>query len=190
MKTPIAVLFFLASVVFYSCDSNTKKDSTDVAEERNEEKFEDRDNLKEASDFAVEAASSSMMEVEMGKIASEKATSPQVKQFAQKMVNDHSAANTKLKQIAQAKNITLPDSLPEDHKDHLKDLREKSGNEFDKEYMSMMVDEHKDDVDKFESASNDLDDPDLKAFASETLPKLRQHREEAEKIHESVKEKN
>lgn len=191
MKKLNLIAIFSAAFLIFSCEGNTnKQDSAEVAEERNEERLADTDNLEEDSDFVVEAASSSMMEVELGQLAVQKASSQEVKNFAQKMVDDHSKANQKLKQIAQKKNIALPGAVGEDHKKHIDDLREKSGREFDKEYMNLMVDEHKEDVNKFEEAANDLNDNELKSWATETLPTLRQHREEAERINETIKERS
>jgi putative membrane protein len=188
MKTANLILVFSAFFLFYSCESNpNRQDSADVAEERNEERFSNNDDLEDDSEFVVEAASGSMMEVELGKLAVERANSPQVKNFAQKMVNDHSKANERLKNLAQKKNIAIPNNLPNDHQKKIEDLRGKSGAEFDKEYMDLMVDDHKDDVDKFEKAADDLNDNELRAWASETLPTLRQHREEAKKIHDNLK---
>ncbi|MDQ3535374.1 MAG: DUF4142 domain-containing protein [Bacteroidota bacterium] len=193
MKKLNLIALFSALLFMYSCDNNpnsNRQDSAEVAEERNEERLADRDNLKEDSEFVVEAAGSSMMEIELGQLAVQKANSQEVKNFAQKMVDDHSRANEKLKQIAQRKNIALPNGIPNDHRKHIDDLREKSGREFDKEYMDLMVSEHKDDVSKFEDAADDLNDNEIKSFAQETLPKLRQHREEAEQIHERIKERS
>jgi putative membrane protein len=190
MKTINLLFAFSAFFLLYSCDSNpNRQDSAEVAEERNEERLANNDDLEDDSEFVVEAASGSMMEVELGKIAAEKASSPQVKNFAQKMVNDHTKASERLKSIAQKKNITLPRNLPNEHQKHVENLREKSGAEFDKEYMDLMVD-HDDDVEKFEKATDDLNDNELKAWASETLPTLRQHREEAKKIHEGLTSRN
>lgn len=193
MKKLNLIVVFSAFLFLYSCDNNTqtnRQDSEEVAEDRNEERFSDRDNLKDDSEFVVEAASSSMMEVELGQLAVQKASSQEVKNFAQKIVDDHSTANEKLKQIAQQKNIALPNGISNDHRSHIDDLREKSGREFDNEYMDLMVKEHKDDVDKFEDAVNDLNDNELKSWANETLPKLREHRQEAERIQENIKERS
>ncbi|MDQ3395127.1 MAG: DUF4142 domain-containing protein [Bacteroidota bacterium] len=191
MKKLNLIALFAAIFFMYSCDNNTnRQDSAEVAEERNEETLADRDNLKEDSEFVVEAASNSMMEVELGQLAVQKATSQEVKNFAQKIVNDHSAANEKLKIIAQKKNIALPNAVPNDHKKHIDDLREKSGKEFDKEYMNLMVDEHKSDIDKYEGASGDLNDSEIKKWANETLSTLRQHKVEAERINETLKERS
>ncbi|WP_170117652.1 DUF4142 domain-containing protein [Chitinophaga ginsengisoli] len=142
---------------------------------------------KESSDFAVEAANGGMMEVEAGKMAQERAVSQRVKDFAAMMVRDHSKANDELKALAQSKNITLPDSVSGDAKDHIDKMAKMSGRDFDKHYMDMMVDDHDKDVDKFDKAAGKLSDPDLKTWASNTLPTLRVHQDSAKAIKDALK---
>ncbi len=142
---------------------------------------------KESSDFAIEAANGGMMEVEAGKLAQEKATNQRVKDFAAMMVRDHSKANDELKGLAQSKNIALPDSVSGDAKDHIDKMSKMSGKDFDKHYIDMMVDDHDKDVDKFEKASGNLTDPDLKTWAGNTLPTLKAHQDSAKAIQASFK---
>ena len=125
--------------------------------------------------FAMEAADGGMMEVELGRLALTKATSPMVKQHAQMMVDDHSKANAELKSLAATKGITLPDSMSADHKKHYKELSGKKGTAFDKAYTDMMVDDHKKDLDKFKDEADKGTDPDIKAWASGKVPTLQQH---------------
>jgi putative membrane protein len=165
-------------------------DSVDQAQERNEEQFEDtamEETKDEQSEFLTEAASGGMMEVELGKLAQQRATNPQVKEFAGMMVKDHTAANKELRSLATSKNVMLPDSMSSDHMDHVRELRDKKGADFDKSYMNLMVEDHEEDVKLFEDAANNLEDAEVKAFASKTLTTLRQHRERAEKINGALK---
>gem|GEM_PF-89549 len=144
---------------------------------------------KESSDFAVKAADGGMLEVRLGKLAQDKAVNPRVKEFGAMMVRDHSKANDELKTIAGNKNITLPDSVGNDFQEHIRDMEKLSGKDFDKHYMDMMVNDHKNDIDMFEKASNNLTDPELKTFASNTLPVLRTHQDSAKAVYEAIKKK-
>lgn len=188
MKRPVKLLFAAClSAALVSCGNQAKQeDPKDVAEEQNEENLNNSD-VKEDSDFAVEAAAGSMMEVQLGQLAQTKATSPEVKKFAETMVTDHSKASDELKTLAQQKNITLPSSLTEDHQKKYDELNQKQGAEFDREYMDYMVKDHEEDVDAFEKQAEDGNDPDLKAWASQTVPTLRQHLEMAKATQEQVK---
>jgi putative membrane protein len=125
--------------------------------------------------FAVDAANGGMTEVALSKLAEEKATNAKVKEFASMMVMDHSKANEELMALAKVKNITLPDSVNADSKKVWTDLSKKSGADFDKAYVSIMVDDHKKTVDMFESESKSLKDADLKGFVDKTLPTIKSH---------------
>jgi putative membrane protein len=141
----------------------------------------------ESADFAVKAANGGMMEVQLGDAAQQLAAGSRVKEFGNMMVRDHSKANDELKTLAATKNITLPDSVGEDHRKHIDDMKMKKGVDFDKAYIDMMVDDHKEDIDMFEKAANNLKDADLKAFAARTLPTLRAHLDSAQTIQETMK---
>ncbi|HEX6430091.1 MAG TPA: DUF4142 domain-containing protein [Niastella sp.] len=136
--------------------------------------------------FMNDAALGGMAEVEFSKLAKDRALNPRVKNFAEMMINDHSAANNDLKTIAGEKNVTLPDNLGK-HQEHLEDLSKKNGADFDKAYMKMMVNDHKNVVDEFEKVAQNGTDPDVKTFASQKLPTLRMHLDSAKAINQSLK---
>ena len=151
-------------------------------------KVTDADNdSDEAKDFITEAAQGGIAEVELGKMAVTKAASPEVKKFAQMMVDDHTKANTELKELAQKKGVQIPAETDSSHKSTMEDLRNLVGAEFDKEYVENMYDDHKHDVAEFEDQSENASDPDVKAFAAKTLPVLRKHLEAIEAIRSKMK---
>jgi len=125
--------------------------------------------------FVMEAARGGMAEVELGQLASQKAQSDQVKQFAQRMVQDHGKANDELKSLAQQKNITLPTELDAKHKATHDRLSKLSGAQFDRAYMQDMLQDHRKDVNDFRKESQSGKDPDVKAFAAKALPTLEEH---------------
>lgn len=198
MKRTFCLSAIAAGLLFLgSCGNNSSnQDSVDSAKDANDAKdtssvMHSNDTTgavsampvdKDDADFAVEAASGGMMEVELGKLAQERATNQRIKDFGAMMVKDHSAAGDKLKSIASAKNITLPAEMGDKQKKDMEDLSKKSGKDFDKAYMDMMLDDHKKDVKKFEDAADKCKDPDLKTFASTTLPTLRMHLDSAKAI--------
>ncbi|MCJ8208215.1 DUF4142 domain-containing protein [Mucilaginibacter sp. RS28] len=142
---------------------------------------------KDDAEFAVDAANGGMAEVEMGKLVAGKTTNPDVKKFAEMMITDHTKANTELIALAKQKNITLPSVVGTDEKKMMDDLAKKSGKEFDKDYVDMMVKDHEKDVSKFKDASEKCKDADLKAFATKTLPVLQGHLDAIKKIQASMK---
>jgi putative membrane protein len=125
--------------------------------------------------FFVEAASGGMLEVELGRLATERATSAEVKAFGQRMVTDHGRANQQLLQIAVAQGKTAPKEMLPEHRQHRDQLARLKGAEFDRMYMQHMVQDHKKDVSEFEKQAANGSDPALRSFAQETLPVLREH---------------
>lgn len=139
-------------------------------------------------DFVIKSAGGGMMEVELGNIAQQNAASQRVKDFGAMMVRDHGQANDELKSFASRHNILLnSDSLMNLHKSHIDKLKKKTGAEFDKAYMDMMVDDHKKDVAGFEKASKMCKDQECLAFAGKTLPVLQTHLDSAQAIKKSLK---
>jgi putative membrane protein len=138
------------------------------------------------AEFAREAASGGMMEVQLGKLASERASNAQVKEFGQRMQKDHSKANDQLKKLAASKGIKLPTSLEGKQKSTVDKLTKLKGQEFDREYISTMVDDHKEDLEKFEKQADKGKDADLKKFASEHVPILRKHLELAQQTEKKI----
>ena len=132
--------------------------------------------------FVRQAAEGGLAEVELGKLATEKAASPQVKQFGQRMVDDHSKANDELKEIASSQGIQVPDKLSAKDEMTKERLSKLSGEQFDKAYMSDMVKDHTKDVADFQRESQSGKDPQVKEFASKTLPILQSHLKEAKQI--------
>lgn len=134
------------------------------------------------SSFVKKAARGGLAEVELGQLAVEKASSEDVKKFGQRMVDDHSKANDELKQVAAQEHIDLPQEPRAKDKATKARLEKLSGAEFDHAYMADMVKDHKADVAEFAHASKTAKDPSIKSFAEKTLPTLREHLKEAERI--------
>ncbi|MGH9528695.1 MAG: DUF4142 domain-containing protein [Terriglobales bacterium] len=123
-----------------------------------------------------------MAEVEFGKLATDRASSEDVKKFGQRMVDDHTKANDKLKQVAKNEGITLPDDLNAKDKATKARLEKLSGKQFDRAYMNDMVKDHIQDVAEFNRESKMAKDPDVKNFASQTLPTLQDHLKDARSV--------
>jgi putative membrane protein len=139
-----------------------------------------------AQAFMHEAALGGLVEVELGRLASEKASSDEVKQFGQRMVTDHGKANTELKALAEKKSVTLPTELDSKHKQTVEKLSKLSGAAFDRAYMDEMRKDHKKDVSAFRQQSMSGSDPDVKSWAAATLPTLQEHMQMAERTHAAV----
>jgi putative membrane protein len=125
--------------------------------------------------FAMEAAMGGMTEVELGRLATERGASDAVKQFGQRMVDDHSKANDDLKQWATTAGVTLPTALDAKHQAMVTKMSGLSGAAFDRAYSQAMLKDHVKDVALFQREADRGTDSGLKSFASTTLPTLREH---------------
>ncbi len=194
-KLSFLIMLSITVVSYYACTNTSNKDgddSVEEAKEANKEAIKDDEVTgsieMDDSEFMVKAASGGMMEVELSNLAQQRSKDTWVKKFAAMIVRDHTKANNDLKALAASKNITLPATMGEDHQKHMDDMREKTGADFDEDYIDMMVRDHKDDVDMFEKEANNGNDADIKAFASTTLPVLRMHLDSAQSIADMMKD--
>ena len=135
--------------------------------------------------FVTKAAQGGMAEVQLGKLAAEKASRPDVKQFGNMMVEDHTKANDQLKSVAGQKSIAIPADIGPKHQALYDRLSKLSGPEFDRAYVKAMVKDHKEDVGEFQKEANNGKDPDIKNFATETLPVLQKHLTAIQQIQKS-----
>jgi putative membrane protein len=203
MKTLKFLFLMVISAIMLSCgnqSSNKNKDNTNEKQQQKDNTNMGRDTMSKGSmlpsirfndqdndeDFVKEAASGGLMEVELGRLAEQNARNPRVKKFGAMMVKDHSKANDELRSIATSKNINFPANMNDKHMDKVEDLRKKNGEEFDKDYMDQMVDDHEKDIDKFKKEAEDGKNPEVKAFASKTISTLMMHLDSAKAVRESV----
>lgn len=140
-------------------------------------------------EFVSDAASGGMMEVELGTMAVQNASSQEVKDFGRRMIDDHSKVNDELKSIAAKENIPVPGGLKSENRDDVDKLSKLQGSDFDKQYMDMMVKDHQKDIKDFEDMAQNAQSPELKQFAQKTLPTLRQHLKMAQDIQSKLENK-
>jgi putative membrane protein len=196
MKKTITGGFMTLAVFFvFSCEQ--RRDSVQEAQDRTEDRLEARgqdrrgglqdrrSGLIDDSEHIINLASSSMFQVEAGQLAAQRAQNQEVKSFAQKMVEDHRSTQEQLRNLAQNKNISLPQQMGRDHMDRLNDIREEQGADFDEEYMDAMVSSHDEDLDRVENLQ-ESEDQNIRSFAQNALPGYRQHHEQAQQLEDRV----
>ena len=183
------LVFALSTAI---CFAASAQDPTEQSDPGRPGQPQDRSSKAATSDqlFLKEAAAGGLAEVELGQLAAEKSSNPEVKKFAERMVADHGKANDQLKEIAAQKGISLSAEPSAKHKATKERLSKLSGDEFDKAYMSDMLSDHKKDVAAFRKESAEGKDPVLKEFAAKTLPTLEDHLKEAESISPKVSAAN
>jgi putative membrane protein len=189
------IAFVLLALPFAFACNNSANDSVERADSANEAKMDTSNNNMNTqavpvdantSQFMVKVADGGMTEVNAGQIAQQKAQNQRVKDFGAMMVKDHTAAGEELKNLAGRKNVTLPTSMSNDHQDAINDLNKKTGKNFDKDFMDMMVRDHKKTIDDFKDAQNNTNDADVKAWIEKTLPTLQMHLDSAQAIQKAL----
>jgi putative membrane protein len=125
--------------------------------------------------FMAKAARIDQGEAQLGKLAENKGSIAEVRDFAGDMIKDHTKVNKGLKELAQQKGATLPNQLSPKQHSELQKLQGLSGKQFDKTYAQDMVKGHTKAVNEFANASKHCSDPDLRAWAQTTLPLLQEH---------------
>lgn len=145
-------------------------------------------------EFVEEQIAMGRAEIELGRLAQERAMHADVKEYGAMMVRDHQMAADELRQVAAQPNATSPagttgtmrDDHAGDHAEALEELRELSGREFDRAYMERMVDDHQEAVRELERKAEGDANPQVQQWASKTLPKIREHLERAKSIKETL----
>ena len=198
MKQNIASLAFclLAAGIWSCSDNNTHgseyADSTSTTTTTIDTSSASMNNntspiVGDDSAFVMEAAMGSMMEVQGGTVAQQKAMNQRVKDFGSMMVTDHSQANNELKNLVSSRGIMLPDSLGNKMQKELAELNKLDGKRFDSKYVSEMVEDHKKDVQLFQQKAQTINDPDLKNWVNKTLPVLQKHLDSIQAIAKDIK---
>jgi putative membrane protein len=139
--------------------------------------------------FVEKAANGGMLEVELGKHASQHATDPGVRAFGQRMVSDHSKANAELAAIAKRQGLTVPSQMDAKHRETLEELSAKRGAEFDQAYMDLMVDDHGHVVDAFREQAKEAK-TEVDRFAARTLPTIESHLMQAKTIEDGLEDRS
>jgi putative membrane protein len=133
------------------------------------------DSLNPDKDFAMKAAQAGMAEIAEARIALKNSQRPDVQIFARRMIADHTKANEQLKTIAKEQGIELPNAPDDGDLMRMKQLGALAGKDFDNAYIQQEVKDHQAAVALFAQESDSGQNPQLKSFATTTLPTLKEH---------------
>jgi len=153
-----------------------------------------------ARQFVLDMLAGGEHEVQLGRLAADHAQSPEVKDFGQMMVRDHTKAGDKLKEIAAQRQIQGPTNLDDDHTKMMDKLSKLQGADFDREYIKAMVDDHEHDVSQLKDRADENKDEtgampkkaddhfemQVNQWAADTLPVVRQHLTRAKEISDHI----
>lgn len=181
------VLFYsLIIMCLFTVACTSRQDATEQAEEANEQQFEGNDQMEDVSEFMVEAYNQNALINEASQMAAQKARSEQVKQFAQQSVDKHNKVKQQIETFASQINVALPDSLSNEYRRKVDDLASANETEFDQKYVDLIDDASEEMVKKFEDVPDGAENTELNNFVQQTLPDLRQHKEETDQLEESI----
>lgn len=131
--------------------------------------------------FVNMATSSNMLEIQSSEMALQRASSEEVKAFANQMIQDHTKASAEMAAVLQKKGMAPPTELDAKHKQMLQELADNKSN-FDQAYVELQRGAHEEAVGLFTSYGANPDDQDLGAFAQKTLPTLQMHLDHVTKL--------
>jgi len=191
MRIPtIASLFLVTSTLAFGCNRESADPNDPKSKEVPVAPGKSTVISENGREFVMAATRDGMFEVEAGKLAQAKAMDPTVKKYAGMMVEHHGKANEELGAVARANNLEVPTTLSGDEADKLQKLRDESGDDFDEDYLEMMIDAHQKSIDLFETQMKREEDPVLQQWAAQTVPTLRTHLEEAKTAKKVLDEKD
>jgi putative membrane protein len=178
-----------------SCNSRTP-DSVKNAKEVNAKRIDAESRpddssaivlTKDDADFLVNTASGIMAETQMGQMARDRSGNQRVKDLGAMIARDQEEFQAKLKKLAAAKNVTLPADISNHQQKRKEDLLKKKGIEFDRSYVDITVNEYNKDISDFGKAAKFATDPEIKSFASNSLPLLYTHLDSARSLQKVMK---
>jgi putative membrane protein len=136
----------------------------------------------ESSSFLVRAADANAREAALAGWGSEHATIPEVKQFASMLQKEHTQQTNAIKQLAQVRNVTLPDSLERLLQSDVDNLQKKTGKAIDKEFVGTMIRHHRSSIDLYKDASGKVKDNEVRMHIDNSLPVLQRHLDSVQEI--------
>ncbi|MBF6608282.1 MAG: DUF4142 domain-containing protein [Flavobacterium sp.] len=175
--------FILVTITTVSCKN--EPDAKEAAEDQNEEVITN-DAKEDDAEFLVDAAALDLKEIELGKLAA-KSANAEVASHGKMMTDAHTTSFNEVKMLAEQKQIVVPMSIATDQIDEYKDLNDKTGADFDKKYLDIMVDKHEKAVNEYEEYIRESQDAEIKSWAEKNLATLRGHLDHTKQLHEKLK---
>ena len=189
LRTGAAIFGLFAAVCLSGCGNNDNTSSSET-NQPTPPKTTDRSTASTADNspenFLKKAAIGDMTEVRLGELAKSRASSPEIKQFAQQMVDDHSKHLDQVKQLAAKKNVTLPNAIDPQEQGDMSKLEKLNGAEFDQAYAKDMVQDHTKDLSEYEQQAKTQQDADVKSLAEQTVPTLKHHLQMARDMNDKL----
>jgi putative membrane protein len=174
----------VAAIALVACDTTPRENTTGTPGAAG---TAGEASLADERAFMEDFTKGNRTEIEVAQLAAERATNPEVREFAKMLVTDHTRAGEELQRLASTNNVTLGPGATEIDQDFYDRLSKLTGAEFDREFIDAMVDKHEDGANKLQDKAENADHAGLKNWASQTVPTVRQHLAKARELQEKVK---
>jgi putative membrane protein len=186
ISNPLIAVFALFCLAFFAGCQQQKGASEREAEQQQSSAQQPQpaqtEQLSGDQKFLAEAAQDGKAEIELAQLAESKASSPGVKRLAQKLVADHTKANKQLESLPQASQALQSAAVPAATGSTVDRLSQLSGKEFDQAFVEQVIQDHENAISRFKDAAASAQDPEVKQFATKTLPILEQHLQMAKSL--------
>lgn len=195
MKKISLSCLIIGAIFFSACNGNPNSGSTEsnntlIDKSKKISSSSDTDRMAlvsdDAKDFSKEVAQNCMMEVQLGNIAVKNGGTERIKNFGKMMVVDYTKISDDLKYLALKKNVVLPTSTSDEQQKNIDKLSKETGKEFDTDYISMMLTDHKANIAAFKEAENNISDIGYKNFITNALPILQKDLDAIEAINKKT----
>ncbi len=177
--------------LFTACSSGGSNDATEAASAQNRERIGEANvtERQEAdADFLVKATSNALLQVELGKLAQARATTPTVRNYGTRLVKNRLDLLASLRNLAASKQLTLPAALGGDEQEAYHEVSTQAGSEIDKRVMKLIVKTQKQDEDAFDDMKEDAYDGDIRGFAAKYYRPVKEELAMAEEIDETIED--
>lgn len=172
-----AIVIVGAAAMLVGCSNSNMKASNGV--ESNNLTAQDNNFLRYMSE-------ANMLEIQEATAAKDTSNNPAIKTFAQKMISDHTMAQNELSQLASSKGAQLPTQLEPAQMEMVSNLQNKTGTDFDKQYVSDQIAAHQQAITMDKHETTEGNDQDVKDMAMQLLPKLQMHLQLAEQLQNNM----
>ena len=182
------LIISISSFFFFACknESNGKAINNTSFTETGQPEIDTATGMNVVNDsderFLKERAAAILFEIETGQLALQKTNNQSLKELSNQIIKDRLVIMEELKKLSSLKNVTLPAVEGNQHASELQDLQKLNATEFDKKYLSLIIELMEEDTRKFEKAANNATSPEIKVFASKSLPKMRTHLDAARSL--------
>lgn len=189
------IFFFCFPIVtlIISCDNSSvetgEKDTVSQSGQNIRDQEREKSSRARAEELIRRSGERNQLHITAGNMAIEKAQNQSVREFSHRMVRDHSIANEELKSLAAKRSVNIPDTLAGRRRQIMEELDAAKGLAFDKAYLNVVIETHREDIRKFTDFLKDIDDKAVRQWGATMVKQMEEHLEMALETQKELKSK-